>query len=360
MRSSGLLAHLAAPLLALGIGPQAQAGDWSLRPQANLQYDWTRVDGDLDQQLDGWRRSRVGLAIGMPSAIDARVEFDIHSRSWTDAFLRHRHGAHQLRIGQFKQPIFLDELSSDRNTAFTEQGLPASFAIARRIGIDYSYSWSTFRLALSRYDGTLAGTNKGVGWAGRLVWLAHREGDTLLHLAAALAVEDPADGQLRLRSRLESTSKAPSLLDTGRLSGVRELRREGIEMLALRGPLAIQAEFLRAHLRRDSGPGASLPGWYAQASYFIGDDRRRYKDGVVDSPDLGEDGRGLELSLRLSRLDLDDGAVQGGTARNLSLGATWYFSPQLRLMANWVHSDSRRRGQDLDPRYLNLRVQVGF
>ena len=49
-------------------------------------------------------------------------------------------------------------------------------------------------------------------------------------------------------------------------------------------------------------------------------------------------GRGnLSLSARLSRIDLSDADIVGGTQTNLTLGAAWDLSQRTRIAANLVH-----------------------
>lgn len=297
----------------------------------------------------------------MPGGFDARFEFDLDSNTWTDAWLRLKPGdGHQFRIGQYKQPLFLDELSSDRSSAFLEQALPSSFALARRLGAEYSYGNDAYRLSLSRYDGTLAGTHQGQGWVGRAHWVAWRQDRDLLHFALAHGREQPSGGQLRLRSRAEGAPFLPTVVDSGTLTAVEHVNRSGIEVLWLRGPWSVQAEYLQARISRELRRDAHLTGWYAQISWFAGGDRRGYKDGAVDKPALGEDGRGLELALRVSALDLNDDTVRGGQIDNSGISLIYYAHPQVRLLANWIHVHGERAERTLGPRILGARLQFSF
>lgn len=348
--------------LLLTVAACADAGDWSARVTGSFQYDYGHHrDGAIGSSDHGWRRSRLGLASTLPAGVDARFEFDLDSNTWTDAWLRLKPGrGHQIRIGQYKQPLFLDELSSDRNSAFLEQALPTSLVIARRLGVEYSYGTDAYRLSLSRYDGTLAGTHQGQAWVARALWLPWRQGNDLLHLAFAHGREQPAGGLIRLRSRAEGAPFLPIVVDSGTLRAVEHVDRSGIEALWLRGAWSAQAEYLQARISRQPGLNAKLSGWYAQLSWFASGDRRGYKDGAVDKPDLGEDGRGLELALRLSGLDLDDGSVRGGQIDNTGLGVIYYAHPQVRVMANWIHVHGERAERTLGPRILGARLQFSF
>lgn len=162
--------------------PAAASDEWQLSFGGNMQYDWLRTDeNDTLTQLGDVRRSRLSFRLRGPAGVEARGEYNAFANNWTDAFLRWRDGAHSVRVGQYKQPMFLDELSSDRFTMFMEQGLPGSFALARRIGAEYTWSNPQWRASLS--DGNLRGQLKGSGAVGRVVYTPFAEAGNLLHLA---------------------------------------------------------------------------------------------------------------------------------------------------------------------------------
>jgi hypothetical protein len=79
----------------------------------------------------------------------------------------------------------------------------------------------------------------------------------------------------------------------------------------------------------------------------------------LPSPTLG-DAMAWELVVRYSMLDLDSAASRGGVQADWNFGATWYLNSYARLMANYVVSDSRRRGVNDDPRLFLMRVQLQF
>lgn len=359
MRPSTRLLLPLALMLATARG--ASASDWQWALGGNIQYDWLRTDeNDQSTPLSNARRTRFSLGAKAPAGVDAKVEFDVHTNTWTDAWLRWRGEGHAVRLGQYKQPMFLDELTSDRYTMFMEQGLPGSFALARRLGVEYTYATAHWRLSLSGYDGNLRGLQKGAGAVGRVVWTPWAQPGDLLHLALSAGSESPEGDLARFSSRVEQSGIGRTRLDTGSLAGVDRIRRTGLEALWIHGPFTVQGEYLRADLSRRSASDAALGGWYAQLGWFLSGDHTAYKDGAIDIPDLGEDGRAVEIAARISELDLDDGSVRGGDTRNYTLGANWYLGKHVRLAANYVHVDGERRGVDVQPDVLEARVMLTF
>ena len=339
----------------------AQSPDWQLAIGGNFHYDWLRTDeNDTLNQIGGVRRSRLSLALKAPAGFDAKLEYDVFPNTWTDAFARWRGQGHSVRIGQFKQPMFLEELTSDRYTMFLEQGMPSSFALARRLGAEYSYATPQWRLGASAYDGNLRGQLQGTGVVGRVVYTPWADPGHVLHVGLSLGSESPDGGSARFSSRVEASGIGRTRLDTGTLAGVDRIRRSGVEALWINGPWTVQAEYLHSQLSRDGAADAGLHGWYAEAGWFASGDHTSYKDGAIDAPDIGEDGRALELAARVSQLDLDDNGVRGGDSTNFSLGANWYLSKHVRLTANYVHVDGERRDVPVEPDILEARVMLTF
>lgn len=339
----------------------AQTADWQVSLGGNMQFDWLRTDENerLSQSSD-IRRSRLSLALKAPAGLDAKLEFDVHANTWTDAYLRWRGDGHGVKVGQYKQPMYLEELTSDRYTLFIEQGMPGSFALARRLGAEYSYATTHWRFSASAYNGNLRGLLKGEGAIGRVVYTPWADPGQVLHLALSAGTESPDNDSARFSSRVEASGIGRTRLDTGTVTGIDRIRRTGVEALWINGPWTLQGEYVRGDLSRASRSTAGLDGWYLQAGWFVSGDHTNYKDGAIEAPDIGEDGRALELAARVSSLELDDGDVRGGDSRNFTLGANWYLTRHVRLSANYVHVDGERRDVAVEPDILEARVMLTF
>jgi phosphate-selective porin OprO/OprP len=87
---------------------------------------------------------------------------------------------------------------------------------------------------------------------------------------------------------------------------------------------------------------------------------RGYRAGLVRAPQPKRSWGAIELAARVGRLDLDRGFLDGGTVETMTVGANWYVNPALRVSANLVDVDSRRRGLDDDPRLVEFRIQTEF
>ena len=336
--------------------------DWSVVGGGNLQFDWARFDNDRFAFDDdsGFRRARLSLSAKSTSGIETRIEYDLSANAWTDAFLRWQVApGHSLRFGHFKQPLYLDELGSDKVTLFMEQAAPSAFAIGRRLGAEYAWTGSQWAITGTLFGNNLQGLNAGHGFALRGSGLLLRDESGFVHVGASVAQESPDSRSARFSARPEAALATRRLADSGTLDGVDSIDRAGIEFAWVRGPWLLQSEALAGRFARNLGDFDGS-GWYVQTAWLPFGQQRGYKQGVIDAPNVEAGTPAIELGLRLSELDLDDGSVRGGRQSNLTAGVTWWISRDIRLMANWIKVDSNRGAVVDDPRILTFRAQLTF
>jgi phosphate-selective porin OprO/OprP len=340
----------------------AQAGDFTIAPIANIQYDWNRFSNDRAQFVDNddFRRARTGVQAKWASGVELKAEYDWEPGTWTDVFAKIPLGPGVLQAGHFKQPIGLEELTSSKTVTFMERALPTNLDLARRVGVSYTYLGTNWTLVGSVHGQDSTGANDGRGYVLRGTWAPTLADGSLIHLGASLATEDPDSNTARFRARPEARLTDIRLVDTGTLTGVNDIDRLGLEAAWLRGPWSVQAEYLRATAQRSGASDVSGDGYYVFGSWFPSGHSRVYKNGVFDAPKLADGEHAWELGLRYSTLDLDDGAVLGGEESNWTAGATLYWNKHVRFMGNYVHADSERRGNADDPHVVEFRVQFVY
>jgi phosphate-selective porin OprO/OprP len=264
-----------------------------------------------------------------------------------------------IRVGHFKEPFSLEELGSDNFIPFMERALPNALAPSRNLGgmvhntaLQEWMTWAAgaFRdsddFAISQGDGEWGGTARVTG----LPWWQD-DGRSLVHLGIAGSYRDPADDSVQFRSRPEARL-APDVVDTGAFDAT-SLSRLGAEFAAVQGPFWLQGEYIGA-LTGGDGPGRDANGYYVQAGFFLTGESRPYKreSGAFDRvrprrPFLYGDEHGYgawELLGRWSSLDLNSGAIRGGSVRDITAGVSWYLNPLTRVSANYVFSDQLQLG----------------
>ena len=166
---------------------------------------------------------------------------------------------------------------------------------------------------------------------------------------------------MKLSARPEARPADEKLVKTGKIDQVDRIALVGLESAWQQGPVSVQAEWMRSHLRRASGqPSLDFDGWYVAGSWFVTGEVQRYRDGRFKGIDITRPGGAWELAARYSRVNLDDRDTRGGRENNITLGLNWYANDHVRLMLNYIDVRSQRRGLSDNPRILLLRAQIAY
>ncbi len=379
--------------------------DWAMFGQGEA----SRANyGDIEDGVE-FRSARIGVQGEAFEIMDYKVEVDfadtdqgkdgkiIQSTAFKDVYL----GINQLpllghiRLGHFKEPFSLEELTSLRYITFMERSLAtATFAPARRLGVMAFDTYWTERgtWAIGAFTSELENGSEpplwqdddgGVAMTARLTFLPWydeaSDGRGLLHTGIAYTYRNIADDTARFRSRNESFL-GPYVVDTGDITHVPEVQMLGVEGAWVYGPLSVQAEYFNVWVPRTGMETAYLNGTYVYVSYFLTGEHRPYDRSRgaftrvrpftnffrVRASDGIQTGWGAwEVAYRYSCIDLVDqeAGVNGGIADDHSVGLNWYLNPYTRLMFNYVFARSTERyGIDplTDMSTFQMRAQIDF
>ena len=377
-------ACIAAALLLAGIHTAAAHGinDWPTQGKTDsgveyglkgqFQYDINEFGNDrLDsgaerfEDVHDWRRREFGGFVRKPGVFELVLGYDFAADTWIDNYFKFNAGkAHEFRLGQVKTPVGLDEsATSSAATVFIERAAPANAIYeGRRIGADWTWAIDKqWRLNLGYFSGgDLNGLNEGHTAAGRVVFAPRSEEGDVLHFGLAASREERDDSTARIRTRPEAGITDVRLVDSGSLIDADRIDRVGLEAAWQRGPWVAQAEWLTANAQRDTAADYRAEGAYVQASWMLTGETKPYKGTAFGNPKPARAAGAVELGLRYSTLDLDDGLVAGGVQHDWTLGANWYLTRYFKFQANYVHVDSDRRGVELSPDVFEMRAQLSF
>lgn len=327
---------------------------------------------DLEDGVE-FRRMRLYLSGTLHQATAFKIQYDFASGSAVlkDGYVEFRGvpGLENIRVGQFKEPFGLEELTSSNHISLVERSLPAAFVPSRNTGImthshrgPITWAGGIFREA----DETGLSTGSGeYNATARVVLVPWRpeSGNGLVHLGVAGSVRSPADDELRYGERPEN-HLAPKFVDTGPLAADRATL-VGFEGALVHGRASLQAEYMLASASMlAGGDDPSFSGYYATGSVFLTRDQRAYKTSsgafgrTKPRQNFQPDGPGrgaLELLVRYSSLDLSDGAVTGGKLEDVTVGLNWYLNPNFRVMLNGVYADLKDAGSSQS---LLVRIQT--
>lgn len=328
--------------------------------------------GDIENGT-AFRRARIGV-LGEYGPTDYRIEFDF-ALAGRPTFLevwagfKDVPGLGAVRLGHFNEPFSLERYTPNRFMTFLERSLlDSAFAPARNWGVialnqdaqeTTTWQFGGFRTGSDNFgddvgdEGEFAGTARLT----RLLWYED-DGRSLLHVGGAYSYRDTDNDVVRFRSQPEARVGAtipnvPDFVDTGFIPAS-HYQLVGLEAAWVLGPVSLQAESAWSPVDAAVGPNPVFHSYYVYASWFMTGEHRPYRrsigvfDRVIprrnvvaacDSAASGETGCGAwELAARVSHLDLNDHAVQGGRLTDVTVGLNWYMNPYLKTQFNWVHA----------------------
>jgi len=326
--------------------------------------------GDLENYTE-FRRLRFFCSGKGYGVYDYKLQFDF---AGTDVTLKDAYvGVHEVpllgyvRVGHFKEPFSMEELTSSKYCSFIERGLPNIFAPSRRVGIaaynsteskNLCWAYGVFYNDFDAKAKRQVGDAQGVDLVGR-VWATpwydeSTEGRYMVHLGAGAVYRNDRDNTARFRSRPEIHGGA-RWVDTGDIALDNDYFTVNFEAALVAGSFSLQSEVFGTRLNQVGGGHPEVYGAYITGSWFLTGENRQYEHGkgvfgrvkplenfwVVNTDEGRCVGKGAwELTARWSYLDLDDAGLTGadrGQLNDVTVGVNWYWNPYTRLMFNWVH-----------------------
>ncbi|UPG91350.1 porin [Luteibacter aegosomaticola] len=344
------------------------------------QYDLDRFSNDQGAYEDAQtnRRKEFGFVIRKPGVYDATAVFDVQAKTWLDVYFRLQSkavlgaDAGAVRIGFMKTPVGFEGNTSTGTTSFLEPSLPMQAIYAnRRIGVDWALTRKAWLIQLGYYHGgNLQGDLDGRMVAARVAWTPLNSPREVLHLGGSISREEPRgtwDGRgqytppsARLSALPEASLADQRLVDSGLLVPARHIDRRGLEGLWIHGPWSVQGEYLDAKVKLRDALAYKARGWYTFGSWVLTGESRTYRSGNVSDVQPAGPWGAMEVLVRYSTLNLDDGPTQGGNEHDWTLGANWYITPYVKLQANHVRAFSDHGDRRIDPHIFEMRVQVMF
>jgi phosphate-selective porin len=352
-------------LLEEGAGPPTSEVLFHLQAGFRLSADGAAFAGDDEgSEPGGLRRAYISvgsefrpwqrpvyfyLEIGLINR-----EFSLDTASLTFPAVRY---VGDLQVGQLDPPMSMDALSSSFARPFMEKALPVDalvpngkagvLSVHRNASEDVTWALGWFADGASREEGENNKSLTRIG--GRLTWLpfANSEEEVpLLHLGAYVSFMFSANKNIQYTTREES-NWAPKLFDTGTIDGTSSIVL-GNELAVADGPWSVQGELLAAQVQGATAGDANFSGAYVLGTWSLTGEPRPYDRtrgyfGTVTPRwpvAFGTHNIGAwEAALRLSYLNLVDGAVHGGRGIELMPGLNWYLTKSLRLQLNYGYTD---------------------
>ena len=273
----------------------------------------------------------------------------------------------RLRGGRFTTTFGLENEGSSNDTIFMEQGLTSAFVPPQETGVlvhsetsnkrwDFSFSSGADEIQCLICDvvGVSARYSMGIN-LGREDRLAHFGGNYSRRWT---------DSATNYAVRPESYI-APVFVDTGPIPAER-VDTGLVEGAFIQGPFSLQGEYVVAGVKQPDELRSVFYTFYVFGSYALTGEMRQYREDLgtihrIRSKHEFRDGSGgigaFEVALRFSRIDLNDGAIIGGTLNDLSFALNWYPTYPTRVSFNVI----RAKREAWDPVWIfQGRLQVAY
>lgn len=370
-----------------GLRFETSDGSNRLNIGGRIHNDWYAGSIDDGDFPDGtrFRRLRFNLDGIMYDDFEFKMQYDIAGDGasvFRDVYLGYTGlDFANIRIGQFREPFSLEELISNNYITLMERAPINMFVPSYETGLmlhrglfDDRMTWAAgiFKNVDNFGDGEEDDDENG-DWdiAARLTGLPWYEnnGSRLLHLGLAGVHREWSDNPFRLRTR-GSFSRGNRLIDTGEFE-VDTVDQLGAELALVYSSVSLQAEYMFADVEETLGGSSEMDGFYVEASYFLTGEHRPYKNGVftrvkpTNPFSLSGAGWGAwQVTARYTHADLTETPVltaPGGRLDDYAVGLNWYLNPNMRVMWNYVHSESDDTTTgDQDADVVQMRLQLDF
>ena len=367
---------------------------FKIRFGGRLQYDWTwasednRIREEIGELKDGseTRRARLYVSGTLYEVTDFKLQFDWAGgdSQLKDGWLGLNNLPVYVKIGHFKEPFSLEELTSSKYVTFMERTpVVTAFAPSRNAGIGISstamekhMTWAIGGFRITDNQGSVIDDDSYSG-AARVTGTPFYDdsGKRLLHFGGSGGFRK-LPGAIRFNARppihntdqiIDSQATVTDPVTGEEMTmGINgdDAWSWGLESAFVQGPISIQGEVIWAYVDVTDGTDFDGVGWYAQVSYFLTGEHRPYNQksgafgGVKPNENYGKGGRGAwEVAARYDWLDLTDAEAVGGELQDVSIGINWYLNPAVRLSANYIYTDREDLGE---VQFVGGRAQVAF
>ena len=271
-----------------------------------------------------------------------------------------------IRAGHQYEPFGLESTSSSNNNSFIERSLTTNLHPERNIGLNFLDSFwrerATAQLGIFSTDSPdddengfglwdEDDTDGGYAVTGRFTVIPFAKDQCrFLHVGAAASYRNPNEYRYRARPGL---GRSERMIDTTTISDPDEILAWNAELALVWNSFWIAAEYTSVAVSDELRGDPTFTGYYVQAGWFLTGESKSYnwKGGTWAAQKTCcnwlDDNcccKGAwELIARYDFLDLTDGTLRGGEMTNIAVGVNWYLSPWMRLMFNYVMSNTEER-----------------
>lgn len=317
------------------------------------------------------RRARLGLKATLYDKwfTEFDIDFAYNEVDLKDMYIGYKFNDHLwVKAGQFKEPMSMVSNTSSKYLQSLERPMPIDmFASGRHLGASLTgygrHWWASAGVFGRQVDITQKERNRGsdgYAFTGRAAWSPIDNDETTIHLGAYGTLRTPdgnglEDRMVEFRTLPESEVDRRRFIDA-EINNVNHYYTVGYELGVRHRKFLAYGEYVftgvdrylrDASLHKVGLKNATFNGWYANASYMLLGQARRYDPSEAEFGPMPVHRRGgnLELAAHFSTVNLNDfhdrrAVITGGKGNAYSLALNWYPVSNLMVGLNYVYMDN--------------------
>ena len=376
-----------------GLGIQSADGKYSVQFIGRVHMDYRSFSqdstaADTDTDKFDYRRARFGIRGKLTNDFEYMLFANVTDGSTIassqtvldEGYLTYvGFKPAQVRLGKFKMPFGLEQLTSSNNIDFMERsisGIEGEFIPAKQQGamlFGSPMSGFSYAAALS------VGANKSATidkpeFIGRVsANFAELMGnkDVVTHLGMGYSVGEISTLGTAISGNHEGRATTKPFTSVT-ITGPADRTRQNLELALAYNAFKLQGEYFDFKYDQASGTELGAKGMYVQGMWNITGENHNYSNssgtfGWIKPKSEFSTSKGgtgaWQAGLRFSKIDGSDGfgAANKNKADSMTVGLNWIANSNVRFMLNYVVTDYAVAisGVSKD-KALNLRAQVSF
>jgi phosphate-selective porin OprO/OprP len=296
----------------------------------------------------------------------------------------------QVKVGQYKEPFGLEELTSSKYIDFSERSTAVNnLAPSRDIGLmlHSAFGKGTVGYGLGIFNGNGSNNkrdeNDDKDVAGRIYFRPFAQRDTMWFNGLQVATSFTVGNQTNSIKDLKTPASGARIVDwTSGVQSDDRRTRFGADLAWVVGPFSLKGEYIRADWSNvnfgSREEDFDIHGWYVTGSYFLTGESKPYKGGAFSRLknvrsifDFKKSSWGAwEVVARYDTMRVDEEIFDLGYAsgsdeiNSITMGLNWYPHNMVTIRFNYVHNSyddnlSDLGGDDKEDLFLS-RLQVEF
>ncbi|MBL6989212.1 MAG: hypothetical protein ISR65_05515 [Bacteriovoracaceae bacterium] len=363
----------------------------------SLYLDMVKI-GDNKENIKGGIESRKAL-IALESKYgddwETELGFDIKGKdklSIKDAWVSYAGlGKTIIKFGNHKVPFGLDCVTSSKSATFMELSMASEFCPGRKVGLSvnaWDGRWWTFHGGLfgdsvgngpegedpdkKAYENIKAPNfNEELTVAGRLTVRPIMSDNMIFHLGFSGFFTDPPNYGVAELDKIDFEAPPEINLHAKELIGddienVSNFSGLSFDAVFVWKQLSFQGEYFIINVdQRATDLDPKLSGYFAQASYFVTGESKKYKKRTSKYGGASRPNRSwgaLEVAVRYSLMDLNDfdANIAHGKEKNITFGLNWHVNKRAKVLYNFVTAITDEHAGDDKFTIHGVRVQYTF